>query len=1526
MELKSKAAFTPEGAVAKRVQFFVDNLLVSLQGDWTWDLPVEELFCSDVMVALNLGNPAEAKCLLHPDDLQSVRNEIDKAESASLQFSFRVITSWGKIHTIEGRGRFEVEKDEAFSLQLQQVERDQFTRKQQQKEQLEKANLQLATYQYAELLTGQGVWWYNTSQNKTYYSDNLYRIYGLPPQGLNAHLHTFTPFIHPEDREVVLDIFEQAFKAMVPVNLEYRIQTQNSEQKFINLTTRWIYNEKGEQVLCGVVTDKTEDFKKEQERTGLLDDLEVRRSQLRNSEVLTKSANWHINLYTRQIDYSENIYRIYGIKAPGANPGILINYVHPDDRELVAKANKRIYAEHIVPELEFRIVRPDGKIRHLQQKGKMIINSQKEMIIIGTTKDVTDRLAAARMIQDLEQDIQSHLLSWGQAEESGNMGSGTWNLVTGEMHWSNGLYTLFGYKASAIHPSHKLLLNFVHPEDRNRYEKHTGEVVNGTTAESLAFRIVRKGETRYVRGHFRLVSKEAPNLLLISLVDYTDQYLAEQKLATQVNLADLLIHGSLDTVYVTDSNNYVIKWSARCEEAYGIKRDKAIGKNIFELFPELKSTMLLEGYHAALNGETQQYKEYKAWVRQGIYDISLVPVMESNDEVVAVITIIHNATGEYDLKQQLTGRLTFIERFLEASIDRIIVLDRHMNYLYWNKRAEEYYNIPKEEVLGRNILDVSPGLINDPTYTEFRQALRGETVHIPAAQNLEARKGYFETYLIPIQDEKGQVESVLWIVHDLTSEYQLQQQQKRAGQVLNRVQEGCVELDSEGIFRYLNRRAEELWNTKKEDLLGRSVWETFTENVDAEGYNLITQALNDKVAVQAEYFSTARNHWMHLSVTPSEEGAVVLFNDIQEQKETHQLQQAIFNASLFGIVLFRPVYDESGEITDFEMVLHNRVAAEWSQRDLVGAKYSDVFPAVKKNGILEGFKEVMHTGEPMDREFHYKGDGLDSWYRISAVRFGNDLLSTAEDITRRKQTEEKMEAVNRQLEESQQYAQRIVDATPDVITIYDLQKGDAIYMNRTIGTILGYTVEELKAMGHKGRAERIIYPDDLPALNAFNEAMRSATDEDVHTIEYRVRCKDGDVLWIKNRSKVFKRNSQGDPTHMISILQNITEEKTLTRQLRERTTFVEHLIDASVDRIFALDGQMVLRAWNRQCEQYYKVKKEDALGRPLLEIFPHVQENAGFMKALADAINGQQVQMPAEKEIYLDTISERFFIPVHGEEGQEPVVLCILHDVTRDFEAKEELRSLNKTLERKNRELQEKHDEITSFAFVSSHDLKEPLRKIHTFSDWLLHKEEEHVSATGKKYLVKLNDSVRRLETLIDDILVLTKIHSERKKPVPVDLNHLLVRVQEELQESIEGTGATITAGVLPVVAGQENQLLILFKNLIANALKFQPPGNKPQVRIDAEILEGAGLNLVGVPEEKQYFRVSFTDNGLGFDPRYARKIFQVFQRLHGPQDYPGTGMGLAICRKIMENHEGFIAAESEEGRGSTFHCYFPVN
>jgi light-regulated signal transduction histidine kinase (bacteriophytochrome) len=186
-------------------------------------------------------------------------------------------------------------------------------------------------------------------------------------------------------------------------------------------------------------------------------------------------------------------------------------------------------------------------------------------------------------------------------------------------------------------------------------------------------------------------------------------------------------------------------------------------------------------------------------------------------------------------------------------------------------------------------------------------------------------------------------------------------------------------------------------------------------------------------------------------------------------------------------------------------------------------------------------------------------------------------------------------------------------------------------------------------------------------------------------------------------------------------------------------------------------------------------------------------------------------------------------------------------------------------------------------------------------------------------------NSVRRMDMLIEDILVLTKIDADKRVLKPIDLNAILDRVTGDMKDNISNNAVEINVTSLPIIDGNDNQLYYLFKNLLSNAIKFNKVGRNIIIQIgarqvDAELLDHE-KKLPGVVYECIYIK----DNGLGFDPKYSKKIFQVFQRLHDPQHYEGTGMGLAICKKIMDNHNGFITADGQPGEGAEFCCYFPV-
>lgn len=248
----------------------------------------------------------------------------------------------------------------------------------------------------------------------------------------------------------------------------------------------------------------------------------------------------------------------------------------------------------------------------------------------------------------------------------------------------------------------------------------------------------------------------------------------------------------------------------------------------------------------------------------------------------------------------------------------------------------------------------------------------------------------------------------------------------------------------------------------------------------------------------------------------------------------------------------------------------------------------------------------------------------------------------------------------------------------------------------------------------------------------------------------------------------------------------------------------------------------------------------------------------------------------------------------------------------------DELRQTNEMLERRNEELQQ-------FAYVSSHDLKEPLRKIRIFSDILGNRFIKD-NPEAREYLDKIEASSSRMTALIEDILNYSKLSSQNDH-VPVDLNESMAAALSDLDMLVADKNAVITADKLPTIHSGQRQMHQLFLNLLGNALKFARPGVPPVIHVGCELLTEKSFTAQPVKDKPpMYCRISVQDNGIGFEERYLAKMFTIFQRLHTLHEYQGSGVGLSIVKKIVENHEGLVTAKSKPGEGATFIVILPIH
>ena len=281
---------------------------------------------------------------------------------------------------------------------------------------------------------------------------------------------------------------------------------------------------------------------------------------------------------------------------------------------------------------------------------------------------------------------------------------------------------------------------------------------------------------------------------------------------------------------------------------------------------------------------------------------------------------------------------------------------------------------------------------------------------------------------------------------------------------------------------------------------------------------------------------------------------------------------------------------------------------------------------------------------------------------------------------------------------------------------------------------------------------------------------------------------------------------------------------------------------------------------------------------------------------------------------YLKAYAKAFF----GIDGQKRL-LGITSDITDEIEN-------FLVLEERNLELVRNNKELSGFNYVASHDLQEPLRKIQTFISRLEDKESDKFSESGLQYLERINSAIARMRTLIDDLLQFSRTTKPDKVFVVADMNDLFENAKQDVAVAILEKKAQITNDLLPKGLVISFQIQQLFLNLLSNSLKYSQKGKTPIIKINyATVKAKDDPNLVKATKSN-YHKITFTDNGIGFEQKYSEKIFDLFNRLHNKQDYTGTGIGLSICKKIIENHQGFIFAEGEVNVGAVFTIYLPIN
>ena len=634
------------------------------------------------------------------------------------------------------------------------------------------------------------------------------------------------------------------------------------------------------------------------------------------------------------------------------------------------------------------------------------------------------------------------------------------------------------------------------------------------------------------------------------------------------------------------------------------------------------------------------------------------------------------------------------------------------------------------------------------------------------------------------------------------------------------------------------------------------------------------------------------------------------------QQELASRALRVLDQSPNGVVMLEPLRAADQSVCDFRVTYCNQAARQAYEADKPlepGMLLTEIYPNTHQGGLFEWYVAVLASGITAEGEQFYAENGL--WIHYSIIRQDDSLVMTFRVITetRRLQTEvDRQTDLLRAVITNQPTGIVLVEAVRDEgRRIVDLRylltnEVNARLVNMSVAEMMGQTVlslfpgyetvelyQRLCQVIETGRTQRYSFYYDMYGIRAWFDA----------TI---VKQHDGALLTFLD----------------------ITATKQTELERQEQASLLHRVINTS------LNALVVHRAMRNQEGAIvdFQITLANQVGiewlqMPAALLYAHsMSVNVPGFTQGAIFRHYQQVIETGEPYHFERHIRDKWFDFVAARFGDGVVVSAT--DVTNLRESQQQQQVINDELRRSNENLQQ-------FAYVASHDLQEPLRKIVAFSDILNQQFGHTLGPEGTDLLKRMQSAAGRMSVLIRDLLAYSRIASQRNPFRPVSLPELLEIVIDDLDVTIQESDAAITVGDLPVLTGDRVQLQQLFQNLLTNALKFRRSDPetgelvKPVVSVTAQVLTGHALpepvRRLAVDSRLTFCEISVTDNGVGFDEKYLDRIFQMFQRLHSRANYTGTGVGLAICQRVVEQHGGAITAASKPGEGATFRVYLPM-
>ena len=856
---------------------------------------------------------------------------------------------------------------------------------------------------------------------------------------------------------------------------------------------------------------------------------------------------------------------------------------------------------------------------------------------------------------------------------------------------------------------------------------------------------------------------------------------------------------------------------------------------------------------------------------------------------------------------------------LEAAPDAMVVVNHRGEIVLLNLQAEKQFGYHRHELVGQKVKNIIPeGFAERLVADGTRSAAEALAQQIGTGIELIARRKDgtefpIELMLSPLESAEGIL--VTAAIRDISvrkeAEKHLARMEGRYRGLLEAAPDAMVVVNQKGDIVLLNVQAEKQFGYRRDELVGQRVKNIipkgFAERLIADEKRSVEDALAQQIGTGIELTGLRKNGSefpieIMLSPLESAEGILVTaaIRDISVRKEAEK-HLARMEGRYRGLLEAAPdamvVVNQQGEIVLLNVQAEKQFG--YSRDALIGQKVKNIIPegfaerliADEKRSVEDALAQQIGTGIELTG-LRKNGSEFPIEIMLSPLESAEGIVVTAaiRDISVRKEAEKHLARMEGRY-------RGLLEAAPDAMVVVN-QGGEIVLLNVQAEKQFGYRRDELlgqkvKNIIPRGFAERLIADEKRSVEDALAQQIGTG-------IELIALRKNGTEFPIEI---MLSPLDSAEGILVTAAIRDISVRKEAEKHLARMEGRYRGLLEAAPDAMVVVNQKGDIVLLNVQAEKQFGYHRDELVGQRMKNIIP-----AGFAERLiADALRstedalaqqiGTGIEITGRRKDGTEFPIEIMLSPLESAEGV--LVTAAIRDITTRKVAEAHLLYKVEELNRSN-------EELGQFAYIASHDLQEPLRMVASYTQLLARRYKGRLDSDADEFIAFAVDGANRMQRLIQDLLAYSRVGTKGKELRETSSEEALQRAILNLRGAIADSGAMVTHDLLPPVLADETQLVQLFQNLIGNAIKYQNSG-VPRIHISA-IKNGGGK-----------WTFSVRDNGLGIDPQYFERIFVMFQRLHKREEFAGTGIGLAICKKIVERHGGEISVQSQPGKGSTF-------